>query len=59
MLHLIASIAASSLFALASVLPAHAGTSLGDAPTIGLVEAWSLVGTGAVAVAWRLFSRQA
>jgi hypothetical protein len=59
MLPLIASIAVSALFALSSVVPAQAGTSLGGAPTIGLTEAWSLLGTGAVALAWRLFSRPA
>ena len=53
---LVAMIAVSTLFALLSVVPAHAGTSLLGPPTIGLMQAWSLLGAGAVALIWRLFS---
>ncbi len=59
MLHLIAVIAVSALFASSSVLSGHAGGSLVGPPAIGLAEAWSLVSVSVVALAWHRVSRPA
>ena len=55
----IAAIATATVFAMSSVAYDPAGATLGGAPTIGLMEAWLLIGTGTMVVAWRFFSRPA